>query len=72
MVELHIEIHLCAARVDRKRSVMSFFENEASQVWILRNNNSTLEEQSSLIVDRERLVLGLLHVLFDIFDTTIS
>jgi hypothetical protein len=58
--------------MDRKRSVVSFFENEASLAWILQNNDSTLEEQSSLIVDRERLVLWLMHVLFDVFDTTIS
>ena len=51
---------------------MSFFEDEASEVWILRNNDSTLEEEISFVVDRERLVLGLLHVPFDIFDTTIS
>ncbi len=58
--------------MDRKRSVMSFFEDEASELWMLWNNDSTLEEQSSLIVDRERLVLWLMHVLFDIFDTIIS
>ena len=51
---------------------MSFFEDETSQVWILQNNDTTLEEESSFVVDRERLVLGLLHVLFDVFDTTIS
>jgi len=58
--------------MDRKRSVMSFFEDEAFQAWILRNNDSTLEEQSSLIIDKERFVLWLMHVFFDIFDTTIS
>jgi hypothetical protein len=47
---------------------MSLFHNQLPQALQFWNNNAPLEEDSALIIDREALVLGLMHVCFDVFD----
>src|SRR3954453_8805173 len=57
-----IHVHLCAARMDRKNTIVRLLENLLSQTRVVRNKHPVFKEKRALIINMEGLILRKLQV----------
>src|SRR5664279_5001103 len=67
-----ILIHLCTARMDRQRGLMSFLKDQLLQLSLLWHDQTVTKVDNSRVIDRETFVFPVSNVLLDFQYTQIT